>query len=101
MDIAPGLPHIVHGDHVRLAQVLGHLVGNAIKFSDQGEIKLRVLPDGALPPMLRFEVEDQGVGIPPERQAGMFQLFSRATTRPPGALAAPVSGCNCASAWSI
>ena len=84
MDISPALPHIVRGDHVRLAQVLGHLVGNAIKFSDQGEIKLRVLPDGALPPMLRFEVEDQGVGIPPERQAGMFQLFNQgdnSTTR--------------------
>ncbi len=84
MDISPALPHIVRGDHVRLAQVLAHLVGNAIKFSEQGKIKLRVLPDGALPPMLRFEVEDQGVGIPPERQAGMFQLFSQgdnSTTR--------------------
>lgn len=84
IDIAPGLPHIVHGDHVRLAQVLGHLVGNAIKFSERGEIRLRVLQDGTQPPMLRFEIEDQGVGIPPERQADMFQLFQQgdsSTTR--------------------
>lgn len=84
VEVSSVLPHVVHGDHVRLAQVLGHLVGNAIKFSEQGVITLRVLQDGALPPMLRFEVEDQGVGIPPERQADMFQLFNQgdsSTTR--------------------
>jgi len=84
VEVSSALPHVVHGDHVRLAQVLGHLVGNAIKFSEQGVITLRVLQDGALPPMLRFEVEDQGIGIPPERQADMFQLFNQgdnSTTR--------------------
>ena len=84
IDLSPSLPHIVRGDHARLAQVLGHLVGNAIKFSDQGAITLRVLQDAALPPMLRFEIEDQGVGIPQEQQAGLFQLFNQgdnSTTR--------------------
>jgi PAS domain S-box-containing protein len=69
-------------DPVRLRQALFNLVGNAVKFTLKGEVAVRVArqPDGAL----TFEVEDSGIGIPLEAQAGLFQRFSQAdasTTR--------------------
>ena len=82
--VSPELPGIVRGDVVRLAQILGHLLGNAIKFSEHGTITLRVSAEALVPPMLRFEVEDQGMGIPTERHGSLFQLFNQgdnSTTR--------------------
>lgn len=74
--VAPDVPGIVRGDPARLAQVLGHLLGNAVKFSERGCITLRVGLADTVPPMLRFTVEDQGIGIPADRHAGLFRLFS-------------------------
>ena len=82
--LSPALPGIVRGDVVRLAQILGHLVGNAIKFSEHGTITVRVSAEAVVPPMLRFEVEDQGVGIPADQHGSLFQLFNQgdnSTTR--------------------
>ena len=78
--------HHYQGDPMRLRQMLGNLVSNAIKFSQGGEIRIsakevEIEADAAV---LRFEVSDQGIGIPEEKQAQLFQPFSQAdnsTTR--------------------
>jgi len=84
---APGVPSHLVGDPLRLSQVLVNLVGNALKFTAQGDIVLRVdaidAADDA-PARLRFVVEDSGVGISAEQQARLFRAFSQAdssTTR--------------------
>ena len=77
-DIDNKLPSgAVRADMERLSQILWHLLDNAIKFSDRGEITLRVRQlcrDEALV-QVRFEVEDQGIGIGPERQTHIFEPF--------------------------
>lgn len=83
--ISPLLPTVVRGDALRLAQILGHLLGNAIKFSEQGTVTLQVSRDDAGPtPLLKFVVQDEGIGIVPEWRAGLFNLFNQgdgSTTR--------------------
>ncbi|MBJ6609341.1 MAG: response regulator [Candidatus Thiothrix moscowensis] len=75
MHVAEGLPKQLHGDSLRLRQVLLNLIGNAIKFTQQGKIIVRVKPvDGDV---LRFEVQDTGVGISPEKQDKLFHAFSQ------------------------
>jgi PAS domain S-box-containing protein len=83
--VDPGLPDYVMGDPTRLRQVLLNLLSNALKFTSQGQVALSVLQvmTGAQP-MLRFEVSDTGIGIPPATQARLFQSFTQAdssTTR--------------------
>lgn len=75
LSIDPQLPASVVLDAQRLTQVLGHLLDNAIKFTDQGEIWLRVR---AAHGRLRFEVQDSGRGIAPERQQQVFDRFEHA-----------------------
>jgi CheY-like chemotaxis protein len=84
--INPGTPTALRGDPTRLRQVLLNLVGNAIKFTNAGEVAVsaRVQPesDGSLRAF--FTVRDTGIGIPPEVQARLFQAFAQAdgsTTR--------------------
>ncbi|WP_460918492.1 ATP-binding protein [Pseudoxanthomonas sangjuensis] len=77
---------LVRGDPVRLRQVLGNLIGNAVKFTDRGSISLAVrrLGETASQHLLRFEVRDTGIGIEPEAQSRLFNSFSQAdasTTR--------------------
>jgi CheY-like chemotaxis protein len=79
--VEPTLPDTLIGDPGRLRQVLLNLVGNAIKFTDRGEIELLVtqqheLADGGL--LLRFEVRDQGIGINPEHLQRIFAPFEQA-----------------------
>ena len=86
LDIAPGVRLSVRGDPVRLRQVLGNLIANAIKFTDRGHIHLRLTSPGetATHHVLRFEVIDSGIGIEPDKLAHLFQPFSQAdasTTR--------------------
>ncbi len=86
---APGLPRVLVGDPGRLRQIVVNLVGNAIKFTERGEVAVTVsaLPDRAEPAAavtLRVSVRDSGIGIAPEKQGTIFDAFSQAdasTTR--------------------
>jgi len=85
-DVEGEVPDCLFGDAGRLRQVLLNLLGNAIKFTHKGEIILRVNLVEAAPErvLLRFEVEDTGIGIPPEKQKHIFSAFTQAdesTTR--------------------
>jgi signal transduction histidine kinase/CheY-like chemotaxis protein len=77
------VPGVVRGDPMRLRQVLINFVGNAIKFTDSGEVIVRVRTVGK-DGLLRFEAIDTGIGISEEAQAHIFNAFSQAdsfTTR--------------------
>ncbi|MGH9407539.1 MAG: response regulator [Terriglobia bacterium] len=83
-DVRPEVPEYVRGDPVRLRQVVVNLVGNAIKFTERGEIVLRVQREAGEKWMLHFLVEDTGIGIPRDKQKVIFEAFSQAdssTTR--------------------
>ncbi len=78
------LPSSIRSDPLRLRQILLNLVGNAIKFTDRGQVTLRVSFAGDEPSSLRFDVIDSGVGISREQIARLFQAFTQAdssTTR--------------------
>lgn len=85
-DVSPQLNTRVLGDQTRLRQILTNLVGNAIKFTEKGEVIVRVRAE-EMPGQLegfRFEVIDSGIGIRPESQTMIFDLFSQedgSTTR--------------------
>lgn len=78
--LAEGLPRWVVGDSAKLRQVLVNLLGNAVKFTEAGEVRLCLnfsrLPNGAL--RLSFVVQDTGIGIAPERHGLLFQPFQQA-----------------------
>ena len=78
--IARGVPTTVNGDSIRLRQVLGNLVNNAVKFTDSGAVLLSVnaIPAGADPAMIEFSVTDTGVGIAPDEQRRIFDAFEQA-----------------------
>ncbi|MDG3085229.1 TMAO reductase system sensor histidine kinase/response regulator TorS [Vibrio hannami] len=65
------------GDATRIGQVLNNLLGNAIKFTHQGDIDLYVSEDPELPGNLLFEVTDTGIGIDPEEADKLFKVFSQ------------------------
>jgi PAS domain S-box-containing protein len=73
-------PRTVVGDPGRIRQILTNLVGNAIKFTEEGEVLIQVLQIDQDPTSvtLRFEVIDTGIGLTPEAQAKMFQAFTQA-----------------------
>ncbi|MCY2950484.1 MAG: response regulator [Planctomycetota bacterium] len=80
------VPRTVVGDYSRLRQIVVNLIGNAIKFTENGEVTLEVTresrPDNDV--VLHFTVSDTGVGIPPDKQAAIFEMFEQAdasTTR--------------------
>jgi PAS domain S-box-containing protein len=103
--VAPDVPDLLVGDLGRLRQIIVNLVGNAIKFTPQGEIVVHVTSDketgrqpdkekgegasavslsGCLPVSLSFEVSDTGIGIPPEKHQAIFEPFEQvdgSTTR--------------------
>ena len=85
-DVDASLPEVVRGDAMRLQQVLINLGGNAVKFTSEGHvvIRLRKLAQTESHVTIAFAVEDTGIGIAPEHQAHIFDGFSQAegsTTR--------------------
>jgi len=82
LDIAPDVPPKLVGDPGRLRQVLMNLVANAVKFTDSGEVVVRVSLGATPGPgvALRFDVEDTGVGLSEEEQARVFAVYSQLDT---------------------
>ncbi|MBI3228642.1 MAG: hypothetical protein HYZ45_00175, partial [Burkholderiales bacterium] len=85
-NIAPDVPCHLHGDGLRLGQVLINLVNNAIKFTEHGEVELRCVAESAdaQQVILHFAVRDTGIGMSATQVQGLFQPFSQAdgsTTR--------------------
>lgn len=74
---APKLPACVHGDEFRLKQVLINLLGNALKFTDQGHVSLEVDYDRARSELL-LRIQDTGIGIAPNELARVFDAFHQA-----------------------
>ncbi len=86
VDLAPEVPSRLIGDPIRIRQLLTNLIGNAIKFTEKGEVRIEIHVDRATPhsTWLRFTVRDTGIGIAPEKQGAIFDAFSQAdvsTTR--------------------
>ena len=77
---APHLPDRLRGDPTRLLQAFINLLSNAVKFTEQGWVRLRgeLLREETDRLLLRFEVQDTGIGIAPDRQAGLFNAFEQA-----------------------
>jgi PAS domain S-box-containing protein len=85
-DVDPEVPAAVVGDPARLRQVLVNLVGNSIKFTERGEIEVKVHMESQSPERttLCFSVRDTGIGIPPDKKHKIFDAFSQvdsSTTR--------------------
>ncbi len=77
--VGPTIPLFIEGDMVRLRQVLTNLIGNAIKFTDSGEITVFVMPrsQNGKDLQLEFQINDTGPGIPQHRLESIFEQFSR------------------------
>ena len=77
--IAPEVPHTIRVDGVRLRQVLTNLIGNAVKFTEKGGVRVNALMERAHDRQcLRFEVQDTGVGVPAEKRQEIFNEFVQA-----------------------
>ncbi len=80
LNISSSLPRFIWADSVRLKQVLVNLLGNATKFTEKGEVELRVTPintSNEKDITIRFEVRDTGIGIKKEKQDKIFEAFSQ------------------------
>ena len=79
-NIHPDMPSLLHGDPGRLRQVLVNLIGNAIKFTQEGEVRLDVRSERTENDIavVRFAVSDTGVGIPGDRLESLFDSFTQA-----------------------
>jgi len=85
-DVSPDTPLALIGDPLRLGQILVNLGNNAVKFSDQGDVVIKISPlkSEGDQVTLQFDVSDTGIGMTPEQQTRLFQPFSQAdssTTR--------------------
>ena len=82
LDMVEALPCELIGDAQRLQQILVNLIGNALKFTAEGEVRVRVLrlPTDGESVRLRFEIQDTGIGMTPETLSQLFQPFAQADT---------------------
>lgn len=84
--MAAGVPEHCFGDAGRIRQVLVNLLGNALKFTERGEVAVQVAPvparDGTGGPAVRFEIRDSGIGIPLKEQDKLFLNFSQLDSTP-------------------
>jgi CheY-like chemotaxis protein/nitrogen-specific signal transduction histidine kinase len=80
--VDPAVPSMLEGDPVRLRQILTNLVGNALKFTEHGDVEVQVdaVEDTADTVVLRLAVTDTGIGMAPEVQARLFEPFMQADT---------------------
>jgi len=78
-----GTPQIIRGDKLRLNQILYNLVGNAVKFTDEGHVKIYIvnLNQNSYSVQIKFIVEDTGIGIPPDKVDAIFESFTRVRTK--------------------
>lgn len=86
LNLAPSIPTIVRGDCTRLQQVITNLIGNAIKFTHEGEIQIKIEPVKKTREIswIKFQIIDTGIGIREDAQASIFEAFTQAdssTTR--------------------
>ena len=85
-EVQPDVPEFFEADQTRLRQIIVNLLGNALKFTEQGEVRLRVAVEAKEPnaDLLHFAIRDTGIGIPAEKQQVIFDAFAQAdgsTTR--------------------
>ncbi|HEX7650105.1 MAG TPA: response regulator, partial [Noviherbaspirillum sp.] len=79
-DVPQDVPQHLVGDPLRLEQILTNLIGNAVKFTERGEVMMKVewLENTGAQVKLKFSVSDTGIGMTPEQTQGLFQAFSQA-----------------------
>src|SRR5262249_54713344 len=77
------IPSLLRGDAGRLRQILVNLAGNALKFTERGEIEIRLEPADGDPGRIRGTVRDTGIGIPYEHQSAIFDAFVQAHANDP------------------
>jgi signal transduction histidine kinase/CheY-like chemotaxis protein len=84
LELQEGMPTHYTGDPGRIRQVITNLIGNAIKFTGRGTVRLSIEADGVYSPMVHFRVQDTGIGIAQDKQNLIFEAFTQAdssTTR--------------------
>ena len=96
---SPAIPPVLVGDPLRLRQIIVNLVNNALKFTEQGEINIKISlkEQRAKQVVLCFSIEDTGIGISPAKQKGLFEAFTQAdasTTRKYGGTGLGLSICK-------
>ncbi len=81
-EVAPDVPETLVGDPLRLGQILINYCNNAVKFTERGEVAIKVekIEESLQDIVLRFEVRDTGIGLAPEQKERMFQSFTQADT---------------------